>query len=151
MHLAVHLAVPSLILASRTRALSQVELGVLTAQSAFVDQSRGDIPSAEKAYQTLFAFKADLDPAVTAVAANNMVRIRGQRDFFDSWKKCKANLTEALAKKLTPAQRLAFLTNGKRPRARTPLRRLLVASRISHRPRGAVCCCGAPSPQGERA
>ena len=91
---------------------SQVELGVLTAQSAFVDQTLGDLPSAERAYQTLFAFKADLDPAVTAVAANNMCRIRGQRDFFDSWKKSKANLSEALTKKLTPAQRLAFLVNG---------------------------------------
>ena len=79
---------------------------MLTAQSAFVDQTLGDVPSAEKAYQMLFAFKAELDPAVTAVAANNMVRIRGQRDFFDSWKKCKANLSEGLAKKLTPAQRM---------------------------------------------
>jgi signal recognition particle subunit SRP72 len=92
--------------------LLQVELGVLTAQSAFVDQTLGDLPSAEKAYQTLFAFKADLDPAVTAVAANNVLRIRGQRDLFDSWKRCKATLSESLAKKLTPAQRLAFLSNG---------------------------------------
>ena len=84
----------------------------MTAQSAFVDQTLGDLPSAETAYQTLFAFKAELDPAVTAVAANNMLRIRGQRDFFDSWKKVKANLSEALAKKLTPPQRLAFLCNG---------------------------------------
>ena len=57
---------------------------MLTAQSAYVDQCLGDVPSAEKAYQTLFAFKADLDPAVTAVAGNNMLRIRGQRDVFDS-------------------------------------------------------------------
>ena len=90
----------------------QVELGVLTAQSAFVDQTLGDVPSAEKAYQTLFAFKAELDPAVTAVAANNMLHIRGQRDLFDSYKKNKANLSDALAKKLSPAQRLAFLTNN---------------------------------------
>lgn len=91
---------------------SQVELGVLTAQSAYVDQMRGDRPAAEAAYQTLFAFKADLDPAVTAVAANNMIAIHGQHDLFDSWKKCKANLAEGLSKKLTPAQRLAFLCNG---------------------------------------
>ena len=90
----------------------QVELGVLTAQSAFVDQTLGDVPSAEKAYQTLFAFKAELEQHVTAVAANNMMKIRGQRDFFDSWKRCKTNLSDALAKKLTPAQRLAFLSNG---------------------------------------
>lgn len=89
----------------------EVELGVLTAQSAYVDQCLGDLPAAQKAYQTLFAFKADLDPAVMAVAANNMLRIRGQRDFFDSWKKNKANLSDALAKKLTPPQRLAFLSN----------------------------------------
>ena len=85
---------------------------MLTAQSAFVDQTLGDVPSAEKAYQTLFAFKAELDPAVTAVAANNMLHIRGQRDFFDSYKKNKANLSDSLAKKLSPAQRLAFLTNN---------------------------------------
>ena len=85
---------------------------MLTAQSAYVDQVRGDRPSAEKAYQTLFAFKADLDPAVTAVAANNMIAVHGQRDLFDSWKKCKANLADGLSKKLQPAQRLAFLSNG---------------------------------------
>jgi hypothetical protein len=88
-----------------------VELGVLTAQSAYVDQCLGDLPAAQKAYQTLFAFKGDLDPAVLAVAANNMLRIRGQRDLFDSWKKNKANLSDTLAKKLTPPQRKAFLTN----------------------------------------
>ena len=84
---------------------------MLTAQSAYVDQCLGDLPAAQKAYETLFAFKADLDPAVLAVAANNMLRIRGQRDLFDSWKKNKANLSDSLAKKLTPTQRLAFLTN----------------------------------------
>ncbi|KOO27528.1 signal recognition particle 72 kda protein, partial [Chrysochromulina tobinii] len=89
----------------------EVELGVLTAQSAYVDQCLGDLPAAQKAYQTLFAFKGDLDPAVLAVAANNMLRIRGQRDLFDSWKKNKANLSDTLAKKLTPPQRKAFLTN----------------------------------------
>ena len=85
---------------------------MLTAQAAFINQSLGDIPSAETAYETLFAFKADLDPAVMAVAANNVLRIRGQRDLFDSWKKCKSTLSDGLSKKLTPAQRLAFLTNG---------------------------------------
>ena len=67
---------------------------MLTAQSAYVAQCVGDVPSAEKAYKTLFSFKADLSPDVSAVAANNMLRIRGQRDFFDSWKKCKSNLSE---------------------------------------------------------
>lgn len=85
---------------------------MLTAQSAYVDQMRGDRAGAEAAYQTLFAFKADLDPAVTAVAANNMIAIHGSHDLFDSWKKCKANLADSLVKKLTPAQRLAFLCNG---------------------------------------
>ena len=84
---------------------------MLTAQAAFVDQCLGDEPSAEKAYNTLAAFKADLDPAVSAVAANNMLKIRGQRDFFLSWKKCKASLNEAANKKLTPTQRHIFLSN----------------------------------------
>jgi len=90
----------------------EVELGVLTAQSAYVAQCVGDVPSAEKAYKTLFSFKADLSPDVSAVAANNMLRIRGQRDFFDSWKKCKSNLSEAVARKTTPVQRQIFLSNA---------------------------------------
>jgi len=90
----------------------EVELGVLTAQAAYVNQSMGDIGAAEKAYQTLFAFKTDLEPNVAAVAANNMLQIRGQHDLFDSWKKCKSTLSSAVAKKLTPAQRLAFLSNA---------------------------------------
>ena len=54
--------------------------------------------------QALFSFKSELDPAVAAAASNNMVALRGQRDLFDSWKKCRANLSEGLAKKLTPRQ-----------------------------------------------
>lgn len=91
----------------------EVELGVLTAQAAFVDQQRGDTDAASTAYKLLFGFKTELDPAVAAVAANNIVALRGgQRDLFDSWKKCRANLAESLAKKLTPRQRRAFLFNG---------------------------------------
>ena len=85
---------------------------MLTAQAAYVDQTLGDESAAKKAYDTLFSFKSELEPAVAAVAANNMIKIRGQRDFFDSWKKCRANLSDSLGRKITPAQRQAFLHNA---------------------------------------
>jgi len=91
----------------------EVELGILTAQAAYVDQQRGDNAAAAKAYEELHSFKADLDPAVAAVTSNNIVALRGgEHDLFDSWKKCRANLTDSLARKLTAKQRRAFLFNG---------------------------------------
>ena len=77
---------------------------MLTAQAAYVNQSLGDIESASTAYDSLFSFKSELDPVVAAVAANNMVSLRQQRDLFDSWKKCRANIAETLTKKLNPRQ-----------------------------------------------
>ena len=63
-----------------------------------------------KAYAQLFSFKAELDPAVAAIAGNNMVALRGTRDLFDSWKKCRANIaSEAQLKKLTKRQRRATM------------------------------------------
>ena len=45
---------------------------------------------------------------MAAVAGNNMVALRGTRDLFDSWKKCRANIaSEAQLKKLTKRQRCA--------------------------------------------
>mmetsp|Transcript_19121 Transcript_19121/g.40496 ORF Transcript_19121/g.40496 Transcript_19121/m.40496 type:complete len:649 (+) Transcript_19121:133-2079(+) len=91
----------------------EVELGVLTAQAAYVDQQRGDTEAASQAYEALFSFKTELEPAVAAVAANNIVALRGgERDLFDSWKKCRANFAENVTRKLTPTQRRAFLFNG---------------------------------------
>ena len=46
-------------------------------QAAFVDQQLGDSDAASTAYKQLFSFKTDLDPAVAAVAANNIVALRG--------------------------------------------------------------------------
>ncbi|KAL1528528.1 hypothetical protein AB1Y20_009871 [Prymnesium parvum] len=90
----------------------EVELGVLTAQAAYINQCMGEEDTASKAYDALSSFKSELDPAVAAVAANNMVALRGQRDLFDSWKKCRANLSDAVSKKITPRQRHAFLFNA---------------------------------------
>ena len=73
-----------------------------------------------KAYAQLFSFKAELDPAVAAIAGNNMVALRGTRDLFDSWKKCRANIaSEAQLKKLTKRQRRATML--KVPAAAFPL------------------------------
>jgi len=90
----------------------EVELGVLTAQAAFVDQQLGDKEAAAAAYATLASFKAELEVAVAAVVANNTVALRGEANLFDSWKKAKANLAEPIVKKLTPHQRQAFLANA---------------------------------------
>ena len=85
-----------------------MELGILTAQLAYVNQRMGEEEAAMKAYAQLFSFKAELDPAVAAIAGNNMVALRGTRDLFDSWKKCRANIaSEAQLKKLTKRQRCA--------------------------------------------
>ena len=87
---------------------------MLTAQLAFVHQLQGDGGKAMKTYTALFNFKTELDPVVAAVAGNNIVALRGGKSgqLFDSWKKCRANLSEALAKKATPRQRHAFLFNA---------------------------------------
>jgi len=90
----------------------EVELGVLTAQLAYVEQRMGEDDAAMTAYTTLFGFKAELDPAVAAVAANNTVALRGTRDLFDSWKKCRANISETASRKLTKRQRHAFHFNA---------------------------------------
>ena len=91
----------------------EVELGILTAQLAYINQRMGEEEAAMKAYAQLFSFKAELDPAVAAIAGNNMVALRGTRDLFDSWKKCRANIaSEAQLKKLTKRQRLAFYFNA---------------------------------------
>ena len=85
-----------------------MELGILTAQLAYINQRMGEEEAAMKAYAQLFSFKAELDPAVAAIAGNNMVALRGTRDLFDSWKKCRANIaSEAQLKKLTKRQRCA--------------------------------------------
>ena len=87
-----------------------MELGILTAQLAYINQRMGEEEAAMKAYAQLFSFKAELDPAVAAIAGNNMVALRGTRDLFDSWKKCRANIaSEAQLKKLTKRQRCATL------------------------------------------
>ena len=82
---------------------------MLTAQLAFVHQLQGDGGKAMKTYTALFNFKTELDPVFAAVAGNNIVALRGGKSgqLFDSWKKCRANLSEALAKKATPRQRLS--------------------------------------------
>ena len=87
----------------------EVELGILTAQLAYVEQRMGEDEAAMTAYTTLFGFKAELDPAV---AANNTVALRGTRDLFDSWKKCRANISETASRKLTKRQRHAFHFNA---------------------------------------
>ena len=68
---------------------------MLTAQLAFVHQLQGDGGKAMKTYTALFNFKTELDPVVAAVAGNNIVALRGGKSgqLFDSWKKCRANLS----------------------------------------------------------
>jgi len=51
------------------------------------------------------------DPQVMAVAQNNVVALKGDRDLFDSFKKSKAATSEATEKKLTLQQKKAIAFN----------------------------------------
>ena len=47
-----------------------MELGILTAQLAYINQRMGEEEEAMKAYAQLFSFKAELDPAVAGPNPN---------------------------------------------------------------------------------
>lgn len=89
------------------------EQAAIRVQKAYVAQRTGAEAAAQEGYLGVLRMKGHeaIDTTVSAVAANNLVALRGDRDLFDSAKRCKAALSDAVAAKLLPAQRLAFLTN----------------------------------------
>ena len=89
------------------------EQAAIRVQTALVAQRSGDEAAAQEGYLGVLRIKGHeaIDTTVAAVAANNLVALRGDRDLFDSAKRCKAALSGAVAAKLLPSQRLVFLAN----------------------------------------
>mmetsp|Transcript_10399 Transcript_10399/g.26181 ORF Transcript_10399/g.26181 Transcript_10399/m.26181 type:complete len:717 (+) Transcript_10399:3-2153(+) len=89
------------------------EQAPIRVQKAFVAHSLGREADAQEGYLSVLRMKGHeaVDSTVAAVAANNLVALRGDRDLFDSAKRCKAALTDAVAAKLLPSQKLCFLAN----------------------------------------
>lgn len=87
----------------------EAELAVLDVQLAYVEQLQGDNTDAAEAYSSVIHKKPD-DAAVLAVARNNLVACKGERDLFDGFKHMKsaANTPE---KKLQAYQKKVIGTN----------------------------------------
>ncbi|RLN54500.1 hypothetical protein BBJ28_00013540 [Nothophytophthora sp. Chile5] len=83
------------------------ELAVIKTQLAFVKQMRGDLDGALSDYRNVLKLKLR-NRAVGAVASNNIVALRKDRDVFDSFKRLKSIV---LSDKLNLAQQEAILTN----------------------------------------
>ncbi|RLN96246.1 hypothetical protein BBJ28_00005119 [Nothophytophthora sp. Chile5] len=83
------------------------ELAVIKTQLAFVKQMRGDLDGALSDYRNVLKLKLR-NRAVGAVASNNIVALRKDRDVLDSFKRLKGIV---LSDKLNLAQQEAILTN----------------------------------------
>ncbi|ETL47994.1 hypothetical protein L916_02336 [Phytophthora nicotianae] len=86
------------------------EVAVIKTQQAFVKQMRGDLDGALSDYRNVLKLKLR-NRAVDAVASNNIVTIRKDRDVLDSFKRLKNIDASVLSDKLSPAQQEAILTN----------------------------------------
>ncbi|ETL89285.1 hypothetical protein L917_11757 [Phytophthora nicotianae] len=86
------------------------EVAVIKTQQAFVKQMRGDLDGALSDYRNVLKLKLR-NRAVGAVASNNIVTIRKDRDVLDSFKRLKNIDASVLSDKLSPAQQEAILTN----------------------------------------
>ncbi|KAG6602870.1 Signal recognition particle [Phytophthora cinnamomi] len=86
------------------------EAAVIKTQIAFVKQMRGDLDGALSDYRNVLKLKLR-NRAVGAVASNNIVTIRKDRDVMDSFKRLKNIDAAVLSDKLNPTQQEAILTN----------------------------------------
>ncbi|POM66078.1 Signal recognition particle [Phytophthora palmivora] len=93
-----------------TEAEIEEEVAVIKTQLAFVKQMRGDLDGALSDYRNVLKLKLR-NRAVGAVASNNIVTIRKDRDVLDSLKRLKNIDAAVLSDKLNPAQQEAILTN----------------------------------------
>uniref|UniRef100_K3X5P8 Signal recognition particle subunit SRP72 n=1 Tax=Globisporangium ultimum (strain ATCC 200006 / CBS 805.95 / DAOM BR144) TaxID=431595 RepID=K3X5P8_GLOUD len=86
------------------------EVALIKTQLAFVKQMKGDLDGALSDYRNVLKLKLR-NQAVGAVAANNIVTIRNDRDLFESFKRLKNINDELLSDKLTVSQQEAILAN----------------------------------------
>ncbi|EGZ10208.1 hypothetical protein PHYSODRAFT_318537 [Phytophthora sojae] len=86
------------------------EVAVIKTQLAYVKQMRGNLDDALSDYRNVLKLKLR-NRAVGAVASNNIVTIRQDRDVLDSFKRLKNIDTAVLSDKLNPTQQEAILTN----------------------------------------
>jgi len=87
------------------------ELSIIIVQLAYVKQLKGKVKQANELYQSVLKLKS-ADEVVTAIALNNVIAIRKENELLDSSKKYRTVSSQALAKKLTLAQKKNIEING---------------------------------------
>lgn len=87
------------------------EIGIIKVQLAYCLQMQGKIKEATAIYTDALKHKSS-DPALTAVASNNMVAINKDQNVFDSKKKIRAAMSEACEHKLTTRQKKIIAINN---------------------------------------
>ncbi|RWS02575.1 Signal recognition particle protein-like protein [Dinothrombium tinctorium] len=87
------------------------ELGLIRVQVGYAYQKLNDDETALKMYSQVLRQKPS-DLAVVAVASNNIVTINKDQNVFDSRKKMKAAVNDALETRLTSIQRKAIAFNN---------------------------------------
>ncbi|KAK9889217.1 hypothetical protein WA026_004495 [Henosepilachna vigintioctopunctata] len=88
-----------------------IELALIRIQLAYVFQKQGRLKEAQQMYSTNLKLKLE-DIALTAVASNNTVCINKDQNLFDSKKKMKIALNDALKNKLPSESRKYIALNN---------------------------------------
>ncbi|CAH1998677.1 unnamed protein product [Acanthoscelides obtectus] len=88
-----------------------IELALIKVQLAYVYQKQGRIREAHQIYTATLKLKIE-DMALIAAASNNVVCINKDQNLFDSKKKMKAAMNEALVYKLPSRQRKYIALNN---------------------------------------
>eukprot|EP00741_Cyanophora_paradoxa_P019543 tig00021127_g18865.t1 len=86
------------------------ELAAIAVQLAYVRHLRGEEDAALEGYQAVLKSKPS-DPAVAAVASNNVISIKKDKNLFDAMKKSSKAQSEGLTHRLTPRQKLVIASN----------------------------------------
>lgn len=87
------------------------EIAIIKVQLAYCLQMQGKIKEATAIYYDALKRKSD-DPALVAVASNNVVAINKDQNLFDSKKKIRAAMSEACEYKLTARQKKIIAINN---------------------------------------
>lgn len=87
------------------------EVAIIKVQLAYCLQMQGKIKEATAIYLDALKQKTS-DPALIAVASNNMVAINKDQNVFDSKKKIRAAMAEACEHKLTARQKKIIAINN---------------------------------------